>query len=84
MDQKVNQKAGTLSLGQQQRVALIRSLAQPFDFLIMDEPFSHIDDANIEIALDLIKQSCIKENAGCLLTTLGSDYGITIDKVINL
>jgi putative ABC transport system ATP-binding protein len=40
LEHKVNQTAGTLSLGQQQRVALIRSLLQPFEFLLMDEPFS--------------------------------------------
>lgn len=32
----------TLSMGQQQRVAIIRALCQPFDWLIMDEPFSHL------------------------------------------
>ena len=33
-----------LSFGQQQRVALIRSLCQPFSFLLADEPVSHLDD----------------------------------------
>ena len=35
---KVNEKAGKLSFGQQQRVAFIRSLCQPFDFIFLDEP----------------------------------------------
>ena len=39
MDHKKLQMAGTLSLGQQQRVALIRALLQPYELLLMDEPF---------------------------------------------
>ena len=46
---KKNQLAGKLSLGQQQRVALIRCLLQPFEFLLLDEPFSNIDDTNLQV-----------------------------------
>ena len=35
---KTNIKAGKLSFGQQQRVAFIRALCQPFDFIFLDEP----------------------------------------------
>jgi len=71
---KKNQLAGKLSLGQQQRVALIRCLLQPFEFLLLDEPFSNIDDTNIQIAKKLIKEECKANNAGFILATLGHDY----------
>ena len=71
---KKNQLAGKLSLGQQQRVALIRCLLQPFEFLLLDEPFSNIDDTNIKIAKKLIEQECKANNAGFILATLGHDY----------
>lgn len=71
---KKNQLAGKLSLGQQQRVALIRCLLQPFEFLLLDEPFSNIDDNNIQIAKRLIDQECKSNNAGFILATLGHDY----------
>jgi ABC-type lipoprotein export system ATPase subunit len=71
---KKNQLAGKLSLGQQQRVALIRCLLQPFEFLLLDEPFSNIDDTNIKIAKKLIEQECKANNGGFILATLGHDY----------
>ena len=35
-----------MSFGQQQRVALVRALCQPFDFIFLDEPISHLDEGN--------------------------------------
>lgn len=84
LDHKWEQSAGTLSLGQQQRVALIRSLLQPFELLLMDEPFSHIDEENIKRALKIILNECENQDAGYVLTTLGYDYGITGNKLIQL
>ena len=46
ISEKVNEKAGKLSFGQQQRVAFIRALCQPFDFIFLDEPISHLDEEN--------------------------------------
>ena len=77
LDHKKDQKAGTLSLGQQQRVALIRSFLQPFDFLLLDEPFSNIDENNIEIAKKMILNECEKNKAGFIIATLGYDYNMS-------
>ncbi|HLW39308.1 MAG TPA: ATP-binding cassette domain-containing protein [Brumimicrobium sp.] len=63
--------SNTLSMGQQQRVAIIRALCQPFDWLIMDEPFSHLDENNILLAKELIEQVVAKQNAGLVMTALG-------------
>jgi ABC-type lipoprotein export system ATPase subunit len=84
MDHKKSQMAGTLSLGQQQRVALIRSLLQPFELLLMDEPFSHIDEANIDRALKIILEECQQQKAGYIMTSLGSNHGIENNKTILL
>ena len=67
---KKNALAATLSYGEQQRVAIIRALVQPFDFLLMDEPFSHLDKQNKEIAAALILEQVQRNKAGLLIADL--------------
>jgi ABC-type lipoprotein export system ATPase subunit len=74
LQDKMNEKAGRLSFGQQQRVATIRALCQPFDFILLDEPFSHLDEQNIEIMTELISSELNSRNAGMLLCSLGYEY----------
>ena len=81
---KWDQKCGILSMGQQQRVAIIRALCQPFEWLILDEPFSHLDVENAQKCLRLIDQRCNQLNAGFVLTTLGDSYGYSYDQEIKL
>ena len=69
----LNQGAGICSYGEQQRIAIIRALVQPFEWLIMDEPFSHLDIANTKKAATLIAEECKKRNAGFILTDLDED-----------
>lgn len=69
----LDQKAGICSYGEQQRIAIIRALMQPFDWLIMDEPFSHLDMDNTNKAAKLIMKECSKRNAGILITDLEDD-----------
>ncbi|PID92389.1 MAG: ABC transporter ATP-binding protein [Bacteroidetes bacterium] len=66
----LNRKAGILSFGQQQRVAILRALCQPFDFLFADECFSHIDTDTSSTALKLILEACEQRGAGLILTSL--------------
>ena len=74
-----HQTCETLSYGQRQRVAILRALCQPFDFILLDEPFSHLDTPNIRIALDLIISETQQNNAGLILVSLGEKYGLTFD-----
>lgn len=70
----LNRKAGILSFGQQQRVAIIRALCQPFRLLLADECFSHIDRSNSLKAFGLINDECDRQGAGLILTSLnGTD-----------
>lgn len=69
----LNQRAGLCSYGEQQRIAIIRALVQPFEWLIMDEPFSHLDHNNTNIAAALIMEECRKRGAGFIITDLDDD-----------
>lgn len=84
IDNKWLQKGGLLSMGQQQRVAIIRALCQPFEWLIMDEPFSHLDIENTKKCLNLIDERASSLNAGFVLTSLGDDHGFSYSRELNL
>jgi len=70
LENKWEQKADTLSYGERQRVAIIRSLLQPFRWLLLDEPFSHLDDENARKAAKLILERAEEQQAGILLVDL--------------
>lgn len=73
-----------LSLGQKQRVAIIRALCQPFQWLLMDEPFSHLDQENIDLLCPLIEEELKHRKAGMILTSLGDRQQFEYDQVLNL
>ena len=81
---KWNQHCGLLSMGQQQRVAIVRALCQPYKWLLMDEPFSHLDEENAQRCLKLIMDRTDELNSGFVLTTLGDDHGIHYDQTLML
>ncbi|KAA5536863.1 ATP-binding cassette domain-containing protein [Taibaiella lutea] len=70
LDGKWNQRAETLSYGERQRVAIIRSLLQPFKWLLLDEPFSHLDNDNTQKAASLIRNRVEELNAGMMVVDL--------------
>lgn len=84
IDHILHQKADVCSYGEQQRIAIVRALVQPFNWLIMDEPFSHLDIANTEKAASLIAQECKKRTAGFILTDLDNDSLFSYTRTLSL
>lgn len=84
IDDKKNALVGQMSFGQQQRVALIRALCQPFDFLFADEPVSHLDDSNSQIMADILQEEVKKQGAGLIVTSIGKRMELPYDAVLRL
>ncbi|MEG1580582.1 MAG: ATP-binding cassette domain-containing protein [Bacteroidaceae bacterium] len=81
---KLNSKIGRMSFGQQQRVAMIRALVQPFDFLLADEPISHLDDANSQIMADMMMSEAKAQGAGVIVTSIGKHMELNYEKTFQL
>ena len=81
---RMNAKIGRMSFGQQQRVALIRALCQPFDFIFVDEPISHLDDTNSRIVGELLMAEAHRQGAGVIVTSIGKHIELNYDKVLKL
>lgn len=80
----LEQKIRFCSYGEQQRIAIIRALMQPFDWIILDEPFSHLDQKNIQHSVALIDAACKKRNAGMIIMGLNRDAHFQYQKELAL
>lgn len=76
--------AGKLSFGQQQRVAFIRSLCQPFDFILLDEPVSHLDDENGRLMGTLLTEEATRQGAGIIVTSIGKHIELSYQHTLRL
>ena len=81
---KWDQQIGKMSFGQQQRVAFVRALCQPFDFIFLDEPVSHLDDGNGKIMAEILHEEAEKQGAGIIVTSIGKHIPLNYDRVLSL
>jgi len=79
-----NALASTLSYGERQRTAILRALLQPFTWLLMDEPFSHLDEANTAKAAELIDEVVTRNGAGFLYADLDDNAHFSYTQKLRL
>lgn len=84
LQDRINTPCARLSLGQQQRVAFVRMLAQPAYFFLLDEPVSHLDDNNANIMADMLRERQQKNGAAIIVTSIGRALPFDYDKTLML
>lgn len=81
---KADELGGHLSIGQMQRVAIIRALCQPMDFLLLDEPVSHLDERNNRVVAALIDEVAASNGAAVIATSVGNHLLLDFDTTLLL
>lgn len=84
ISEKANTPMRFLSFGQQQRVAMIRTLCQPFDFIFVDEPISHLDDSNALLMAGILTAEAKRQGAGVVTTSIGKHLELDYNQTFRL
>lgn len=81
---RATHRPGQLSVGEQQRVAVARALANRPSLLLADEPTASVDLANQENIMTLIREVCTADNVAVLLVTHSPDIASRFDRIVRL
>src|SRR5258706_15692181 len=73
-----------LPVGQQQRVAVARALANRPKLVLADEPTGALDPATAQQVLELIRKLCQEVGASLLLVTHDLDIAHQLPRVVSL
>ena len=69
LKQRLTHRPGALSVGEQQRVAVARALANRPKLLLADEPTANVDAAHQQQVVDLVRTTCQEEGVSLLIVT---------------
>jgi putative ABC transport system ATP-binding protein len=81
---RLSHRPAQLSVGEQQRVAVARALANRPSLLLADEPTANVDVANQETILGLIRDACRENKVSLLMVTHSKDVAARFDRQVNL
>lgn len=84
LSDRLNYRPAKLSVGQQQRVAVARALANRPRLVLADEPTGALDSVNAQQVLGLIRRLCIEVNAALLLVTHDLNIAAQLPRTLNL
>ena len=81
---RLNNKPSAMSVGEQQRVAVARALANRPRVLLADEPTANVDPANQQQVVDLLRESCREEEIALLIVTHSMEVADQFERVDRL
>ena len=62
----------------------MRALVQPYDFIVLDEPISHLDDQNAAIMGEIVMEEARRQGAGVIMTSIGKHIPLNYEKTVRL
>jgi putative ABC transport system ATP-binding protein len=84
LSDRLNYKPEKLSVGQQQRVAVARALANRPRLVLADEPTGALDPKNAQAVLELIRALCTEVGASLLLVSHDPQISSQLSRVVSL
>lgn len=84
LDHRLSHRPAALSVGEQQRVAVARALANKPGLLLADEPTANVDTANQQQIIDLLRETCGEEKIALVMVTHTPEVTAQFDRVEHL
>jgi putative ABC transport system ATP-binding protein len=84
LSHRATHKPTALSVGEQQRVAVARALANRPSLLLADEPTANIDPKNQQKIVDLIRDTCREEDVSLIIVTHSIEVASQFERVDKL
>lgn len=84
LSRRSHHKPGAMSVGEQQRVAVARALANRPRLLLADEPTANVDPANQQRIIELIRETCREEQIALLMVTHATEVAAQFSRVDRL
>lgn len=84
LSHRLTHKPSQLSVGEQQRVAVARAMANRPKVLLADEPTANVDSGNQQQVIDMLRGACEVENVALLLVTHSPEVAKQFDRIERL
>ncbi len=81
---RLTHKPAMLSVGEQQRVAVARALANRPKVLLADEPTANVDAGHQQQIIDLLRDTCREERVTLLIVTHSPEVARQFERVVKL
>jgi ABC-type lipoprotein export system ATPase subunit len=81
---RTTHKPTALSVGEQQRVAVARALANRPKLVLADEPTANVDSGHQQQIVDLLRQTCREEEVALLIVTHNPEVARQFERIDQL